>query len=286
MELETWILWRFLEVIGHPHHLRIWRLIPKGIHLFRKKFAQNCGIPKGLGSDRGDHFDYSLMFHNWKTLLVFHLSTSAPWKSPRKPVTKNSIIQATLETWKVCVWWTDFDGDEWEQVNAPGGSMSDMVYAPILDTEGLPSQCGCVLLIWNNTFHALGVPVCLFPKAAPEDVRVAMDNIHIPSDVMSFYEWGRTEICFGKTMLGQSYHQVAHGLEESFFYHRQWARSRLGNKNLLGKDFVKYLAVKERYWGVYEDQLFLHAQPRPKHNRSSLVSRLFAHSGWWRHGKS
>ena len=33
-----------------------------------------------------------------------------------------------------------------------------------------------------------------YPQNAPVDTRVAMANTHIPADVMSYLEWGRTKI--------------------------------------------------------------------------------------------
>ena len=84
-----------------------------------------------------------------------------------------------------------------------------------------------------------------------------MANSHAPPDTMSYHEWGRTKILFGKTVRGLSYYQVAHGTEERFFYYRKWARTHLGNKSILGRDFVQYLAVKERYFGVDEDRQYL-----------------------------
>ena len=97
-----------------------------------------------------------------------------------------------------------------------------------------------------------------------------MANTHIPSDVMSYVEWGRTKITFGQTMKGDSYYEVAHGLDEKFYYYRRWARSHLEKKSLLGKDFIKYLAVKERYFGTEEDRIYLEAQERARMARPTI----------------
>ena len=133
----------------------------------------------------------------------------------------------------------DFESDDWEKVEdlPPGHTTS----APILDPD---AQAG-------------GVPVGPYPASAPEAVRVQMANSHVPPDTMSYHEWGRTKILFGKSVRGLSYYQVAHGTEERFFYYRKWARTHLGNKSILGRDFVQYLAVKERYFGVEEDRQYL-----------------------------
>ena len=120
-----------------------------------------------------------------------------------------------------------------------------------------------------------GVAVGPYPSTAPADVRMTMANTHTPSDVMSFAGWGRTKIEFGKTTVGLSYYQVAYGIEERFYWYRKWARVHLERKSILGRDFVKYLAVKERYFGVHEDELYLQSQsqaqppviPRTQHVR-------------------
>lgn len=131
---------------------------------------------------------------------------------------------------------TDFESDDWETIeDFPPGHTT---YTPILDTEGL----------------AGGVSVGPYPPSSPEHVRLQIANSHVPPDTMSYHEWGRTKILFDKTVRGLSYYQVAHGTEERFFYYRKWARIYLGNRRILGRDFVQYLAVKERYFGVGEDQ--------------------------------
>ena len=164
----------------------------------------------------------------------------------------------------------DFDNHDWEEVEGP---LPTVVYARILDPEG----------------GATTVGVGPYARDAPEDARIAMANTHIPSDVMSYYEWGRTEIKFGKTMVGLSYYQVAHGVEEKFFYYRKWARSHLDKKSILGKDFLKYLAVKERYFGVEEDKLYLAAQARAQASRPTIpgtqkVRTYVAEDGIWNAG--
>ena len=113
---------------------------------------------------------------------------------------------------------------------------------------------------------------------------MAMANTHIPPDTMSFEEWGRAKIRFGKTMVGLSYFQVAHGVEEKFFYYRKWARTHLGNKSILGKDFVKYLAVKENYWGLHEDQLYIQAtaKAQPTIPGTSTVRQYVSDDDPWR----
>ena len=133
----------------------------------------------------------------------------------------------------------DFESDDWEMVeDLPPGHTT---YTPILDPD---AQAG-------------GVSVGPYPASAPEAVRVQMANSHVPPDTMSYHEWGRTKILFGKSVRGLSYYQVAHGTEERSFYYRKWARTHLGNRSILGRDFVQYLAVKERYFGVEEDRQYL-----------------------------
>ena len=161
----------------------------------------------------------------------------------------------------------DFENDEWEEVDGPVPS-----YAPILDPEAGP----------------LGITPGPYPQNAPVDTRVAMANTHIPADVMSYLEWGRTKITFGQTMKGYSYYEVAHGLDEKFCYYRRWARSHLEKKSLLGKDFIKYLAVKERYFGVEEDRIYLEAQERARMARPTIpgtqqVRTYVAEDDIWNH---
>ena len=84
----------------------------------------------------------------------------------------------------------DFENDEWEEVDGQVPS-----YAPILDPEAGP----------------LGITPGPYPQNAPVDTRLAMANTHIPSDVMSYLEWGRTKITFGQTMKGYSYYEVLMG---------------------------------------------------------------------------
>lgn len=67
-------------------------------------------------------------------------------------------------------------------------------------------------------------------------------------------------------MVGLSYYQVAYGIEEQYYWYRKWARVHLERKSLLGGDFVKYLAIKERYFGVHEDELYLQAQSQARKN--------------------
>ena len=77
---------------------------------------------------------------------------------------------------------------------------------------------------------------------------------------MSYAEWGRTMIQFGKEMRGESYYAVAHGAEGRYVQYRKWARTHLERKSVLGKDFIKYLAVKEHYFGTYEDDMYYRAE--------------------------
>ena len=135
----------------------------------------------------------------------------------------------------------DFESDDWETVeDMPPGHTT---YTPILDPD---AQAG-------------GVSVGPYPSSANETIRVEMANSHVPPDTMSYHDWNRTKILFGKSVRGLSYYQVAHGTEERFFYYRKWARTHLGNRSILGRDFVQYLAVKERYFGVEEDKQYLQA---------------------------
>ena len=97
-----------------------------------------------------------------------------------------------------------------------------------------------------------------------EDAAIAerhrRSNTHCPTDVMSYAEWGRTMIQFGKEMRGESYYAVAHGAEGRYVQYRKWARTHLERKSVLGKDFIKYLAVKEHYFGTYEDDMYYRAE--------------------------
>ena len=84
---------------------------------------------------------------------------------------------------------------------------------------------------------------------------------HCPDDVMSYGgEWGRTMIEFGREMRGESCYAVAHGAEPRYVQYRKWARTHLERKSVLGKDFIKYLAVKEHYFGTYEDDMHYRAE--------------------------
>ena len=65
---------------------------------------------------------------------------------------------------------------------------------------------------------------------------------------------------FGKEMRGESYYAVAHGAEPRYVQYRKWARTHLERKSVLGKDFIKYLAVKEHYFGTYEDDMHYRAE--------------------------
>lgn len=65
---------------------------------------------------------------------------------------------------------------------------------------------------------------------------------------------------FGTTMKGESYYAVAHGVEARYVYYRKWARSHLERKSVLGRDFIRYLAVCERYFGTLEDDAFYKAE--------------------------
>ena len=85
-------------------------------------------------------------------------------------------------------------------------------------------------------------------------------STHCPTDVLSYAEWGRTMVQFGKEMRGESYYAVAHGAEARYVQYRKWARTHLDRKSVLGKDFIKYLAVKEHYFGTYEDDMFYRAE--------------------------
>ena len=61
-------------------------------------------------------------------------------------------------------------------------------------------------------------------------------------------------------MRGESYYAVAHGAEPRYVQYRKWARTHLERKSVLGKDFIKYLAVKEHYFGTYEDDMHYRAE--------------------------
>ena len=135
-------------------------------------------------------------------------------------------------------------------------------------------------LTWNSTMGMLSMQPVLDPTADAagigpgprppignswtEDAAIAerhrRANTHCPTDVMSYAEWGRTMIQFGKEMRGESYYAVAHGAEGRYVQYRKWARTHLERKSVLGKDFIKYLAVKEHYFGTYEDDMYYRAE--------------------------
>ena len=95
-------------------------------------------------------------------------------------------------------------------------------------------------------------------------IRLRMANSHCPDDVLSFAEWGRAAVQFGITVKDESYfYAVAHGIEAKYYYYRKWARVHLERKSLVGRDFVRYLAVKERYFGTLEDEAYLRATAAP-----------------------
>lgn len=54
-----------------------------------------------------------------------------------------------------------------------------------------------------------------------------------------------------------------HGIEAKYYYYRIWACVHLERKSLVGRDFVRYLAVKERYFGTPEDEAYLRAAAAP-----------------------
>ena len=138
--------------------------------------------------------------------------------------------------------------DEWEEVDLEF-SNGDVVYTPVLDP----------------TADAAGVgPGPRPPMGNNEEAAIAerhrRANTHCPTDVLSYAEWGRTMVQFGKEMRGESYYAVAHGAEARYVQYRKWARTHLERKSVLGKDFIKYLAVKEHYFGTYEDDMFYRAE--------------------------
>ena len=89
--------------------------------------------------------------------------------------------------------------DEWEEVDLEF-SNGDVVYTPVLDP----------------TADAAGVgPGPRPPMGNNEEAAIAerhrRANTHCPTDVLSYAEWGRTMVQFGKEMRGESYYAVAHG---------------------------------------------------------------------------
>ena len=139
--------------------------------------------------------------------------------------------------------------DEWEEVDLEFNNGD--VYAPVLDP----------------TADAAGIgpgPRPPMGNSWTEDAAIAerhrRANTHCPTDVMSYAEWGRTMIQFGKEMRGESYYAVAHGAEGRYVQYRKWARTHLERKSVLGKDFIKYLSVKEHYFGTYEDDMYYRAE--------------------------
>ena len=140
--------------------------------------------------------------------------------------------------------------DEWEEVDIEYAN-GDVVYAPVLDPQAdaagfSPGPRPPMGTNWQE------------PANIAERHRRA--NTHCPEDVMSYGEWGRTMIEFGKEMRGESYYAVAHGAEPRYVQYRKWARMHLERKSVLGKDFIKYLAVKEHYSGTYEDDMHYRAE--------------------------
>ena len=140
--------------------------------------------------------------------------------------------------------------DEWEEVDIEYAN-GDVVYAPVLDPQAdaagfSPGPRPPMGTNWQE------------PANIAERHRRA--NTHCPEDVMSYGEWGRTMIEFGKEMRGGSYYAVAHGAEPRYVQYRKWARTHLERKSVLGKDFIKYLAVKEHYFGTYEDDMHYRAE--------------------------
>eukprot|EP00434_Breviolum_minutum_P040961 symbB.v1.2.036424.t1/scaffold5137.1/size30495/5 len=140
--------------------------------------------------------------------------------------------------------------DEWEEVDIEYAN-GDVVYAPVLDPQAdasgfSPGPRPPMGTNWQE------------PANIAERHRRA--NTHCPEDVMSYGEWGRTMIEFGKEMRGESYYAVAHGAEPRYVQYRKWARTHLERKSVLGKDFIKYLAVKEHYFGTYEDDMHYRAE--------------------------
>ena len=138
--------------------------------------------------------------------------------------------------------------DEWEEVDLEFNN-GDVVYTPVLDP----------------TADAAGVGPGPFPPMGNNEEAAIAErhrraNTHCPTDVLSYAEWGRTMVQFGKEMRGESYYAVAHGAEARYVQYRKWARTHLERKSVLGKDFIKYLAVKERYFGTYEDDMFYRAE--------------------------
>ena len=140
--------------------------------------------------------------------------------------------------------------DEWEEVDLEFNN-GDVVYAPVLDPTADASGIG------PGPRPPMG-------NSWAEDANIAerhrRANTHCPTDVMSYGEWGRTIIQFGKEMRGESYYAVAHGAEGRYVQYRKWARTHLERKSVLGKDFIKYLAVKEHYFGTYEDDMYYRAE--------------------------
>ena len=56
---------------------------------------------------------------------------------------------------------------------------------------------------------------------------------------MSYAEWGRTMIQFGKEMRGESYYAVAHGAEGRYVQYRKWARTHLEREKCSGERFYQ-----------------------------------------------
>ena len=139
--------------------------------------------------------------------------------------------------------------DEWEEVDLEF-SNGDVVYTPVLDP----------------TADAAGVgPGPRPPMGNNEEAAIAerhrRANTHCPTDVLSYAEWGRTMVQFGKEMRGESYY--------------------VERKSVLGKDFIKYLAVKEHYFGTYEDDMHYRAE-RIAQAKAKAAAAVYAPNPWYK----
>ena len=118
--------------------------------------------------------------------------------------------------------------DEWEEVDL---SMQqwDVVYAPVLDPTADAAGIGPGPRPPMGNQLAGRCQHCR--KASKSPIR------HCPDDVMSYSEWGRTMIEFGKEMRGESYYAVAHGAEGRYVQYRKWARTHLERKSVSRERF-------------------------------------------------
>ena len=119
--------------------------------------------------------------------------------------------------------------DEWEEVDLEF-SNGDVVYTPVLDPTADAAGVG------PGPFPPMGNSWTEEAAIAERHLRA---NTHCPTDVLSYAEWGRTMVQFGKEMRGESYYAVAHGAEARYVQYRKWARTHLETKECSRERFYQ-----------------------------------------------